>query len=161
MTNWLVHRPLLGQLASGNISDEEFEKEAKAVDFAMQLINASTSSESSVKDVYTDEEGMQEMISTMAESKIAAESIKAIAYDEEGNLTPDALELSEGLDDNDKDTLKSECEKYYKEKAAESDADIETIDKNLKAIAAVLGEDITTDIDAWKAELGLKTEEQN
>lgn len=149
------------QLASGNISDEEFEKEAKAVDFAMQLINASTSSESSVKDVYTDEEGMQEMISTMAESKIAAESIKAIAYDEEGNLTPDALELSEGLDDNDKDTLKSECEKYYKEKAAESDADIETIDKNLKAIAAVLGEDITTDIDAWKAELGLKTEEQN
>ena len=125
----------------------------------MQLINASTSSESSVKDVYTDEAGMQEMISTMAESKIASESIKAIAYDDEGNLTPDALELSEGLDDNDKDTLKNECEKYYKEKAAEENADFETIDKNLKAIAAILGEDITEDLSSWKADLGLNDQQ--
>ena len=144
------------QLASGNISDEEFEKEAKAVDYAMQLINASSSSDSSAKDVYTDEEGMQEMISTMAESKIASESIKAIAYDEEGNLTPDALELSKDLDDNDKETLKQECKKYYAQKADEGDADFETIDKNLKAIAAVLGEDITEDLNAWKLELGIQ-----
>ena len=147
------------QLASGNISDEEFEKEAKAVDYAMQLINASSSSDSSVKDIYSDEEGMQEMIATMAESKIASESIKAIAYDEEGNLTPDALELSEGLDEDDRATLKSECEKYYKGKAAEGNADFETIDKNLKAIAAVLGEDITDDINTWKAELGLNDQQ--
>ena len=95
----------------------------------------------------------------MAESKIASESIKAIAYDEEGNLTPDALELSEGLDEDDRATLKSECEKYYKEKAAEENADFETIDKNLKAIAAVLGEYITEDINTWKAELGLNDQQ--
>jgi len=145
------------QLASGNISDEEFEKEAKAVDYAMQLINASSSEDSSVKDVYSDPEGMQEMISTMAESKIAAESIKAIAYDEQGNLTPDALELSSSLDDNDIETLKSECETYYKAELAKSDADVETIDNNLKAIAAILGQDITEDINSWKADLGINS----
>ena len=96
------------------------------------------------------------MITTMAESKIASESIKAIAYDEEGNLTPDALELSKDLDDNDKETLKQECKKYYAQKADEGDADFETIDKNLKAIAAVLGEDITEDLNAWKLELGIQ-----
>ena len=53
----------------------------------------------------------------------------------------------------------AEFEKYYKEKAAEENADFETIDKNLKAIAAVLGEDISEDLSSWKAELGLNDQQ--
>lgn len=141
------------KLASGEIDEEDYEKEAKAVDYAMQMLNTSSSGESSggIKDLYNnDPEGMGEMIDTLSDSKIAADSLNAIAYDEEGNLTPDALELKENTDQEDIDTLLSECEKHYKEEITKEDCDVETLETNLKAIASIFGEDITDDIELWK-----------
>jgi hypothetical protein len=153
------------QLSTEEFTEEQLEKEAKALDYSMQLIQASQSSNNSedgendknaLKEIYNDKEGMNEMISTMADSKISSAAINEIAYvdgNPENGLSEDALELSDSMDEEDKATLVEECETYYKQQAVKEDCDKEALQTNVKAIAAIFGEDITEKIAIWESDL--------
>ncbi len=145
------------KLSTEEFTEEELEKEAKALDYSMQLIQASNSEDdNALKNIYNDKEGMNEMIGTMADSKISSAAINEIAYvdgNPDNGLSEDALEISDSMDEEDRTTLVEECETYYKQEAVKEGCDITTLQTNVKAIAAVFGEDITENMANWDSEL--------
>ena len=145
------------KLSTEEFTEEELQKEAKALDYSLQLIQASNSEDdNAIKNIYGDKEGMNEMIGTMADSKISSAAINEIAYvdgNPEKGLSEDALEISDSMDEEDRVTLIEECENYYKQEAVKEGCDITMLKTNVKAIAAVFGEDITENITTWDSEL--------
>lgn len=143
------------KLAEGDIKDDEYEEEAKAVDYMMQIVAVTEKKGADgIKDVYGGtKEGMDEMIDSVVKSTITSASINAIAYDDKGNLTSDALGIANDVDDEDKDALLDGCEDYYYREASKPDADVELIETNLKAIASIFGEDISSDIKDWREDI--------
>ena len=150
---------MLDVMASEDFTREEIEREAKAVDYALKLVKASTDKSEAeggmtsdqIKDIYNnDPEGIKDMVETMAESKLTTAAIKAIAYDENNNLNQDVLKLTEKVDEKDIETVKEKCKEYYVENVPDmSETDKAALEENIKAIAAIFGEDITTDIAEW------------
>jgi len=147
----------IDQLSSKEFTEEELEKEAKALDYSMQLIQASGQENSAeqLKEVYTGEK-MNEMIDVMTDSQITSAAINEIAYDEEGNLTEDALEISSSVTEEDKEDFKEKCEEVYNTKLDEFSADKteeeiaeykETLKTNMSSLASIFGESL--DFDSW------------
>lgn len=151
----MIMNVFVDKLAEGEIRDEKYEEEAKAVDYMMQIVAVTEKKGADgIKDVYGGtKEGMDDMIDSVVKSTITSASINAIAYDDEGNLTSDALGIANDVDDDDKDTLLNGCEDYYYKEASKPDADIELIETNLKAIASIFGEDISSDIEEWREDI--------
>lgn len=150
----------IDKLSSKEYTDEELEKEAKALDYSMQLIQASGQENSSekLKEVYGGDK-MNEMIDVMADSDISSAAINEVAYDEEGNLTSDALELSESMDAEDRENFRNECENTYNAKIEAFTSDQsrteeeiaeykEILKTNMNSLASIFGE--TLDFDAWE-----------
>ncbi len=149
-----VMNVFVDKLAAGEISDDEYEKEAKALDYTMQIVDtASSGGVDGIKHIYGDADGMDEMVSTIVTAKITSTSVSEIAYDDEGNLTNDALEISSGVDDEDRAQLIKSCKNTYITEASQPDADVALLETNLKAIASIFGEDITDDIVDWRNEV--------
>ena len=146
-------------MASEDFTEEELEKEAKALDYALKLVKASTDrseaeggmSSGQIKDIYNDDpDGIKDMVESMAESKLTTAAIKSVAYDENNNLTQDALNLTEKVDKEDIETIKEKCKEYYVENVPDmNEEEKATLKENIKAIAAIFGEDITSDISEW------------
>ncbi len=144
---------LLDKLTTGEFTDEQYETEAKAVDYALKLVQASSSNE--IKDICANKEDRREMIETINNSQIASAALIEMAY-EDGDptkpLTDDALSLKENLDAEDIDNVRTECKEYYQEqiKSGESTEQLET---NIKAISAIFDGKISDeDLAAWAAE---------
>lgn len=150
---------MLDVMASEDFTEEELEKEAKALDYALKLVKASTDrseaeggmSSGQIKDIYNDDpDGIKDMVESMAESKLTTAAIKSVAYDENNNLTQDALNLTEKVDKKDIETIKEKCKEYYVENVPDmNEEEKATLEENIKAIAAIFGEDITSDISEW------------
>ncbi len=150
---------MIDVMASEEFTEEEIEKEAKAVDYAMKLMKASTeksegeggSVTENIKDIYNDDpEGIEEMVETIVESRLTTEAIKAVAYDDEGNLTTDVLELTEKVGEEDVEQIKEKCKDYYVENASEkTEEEKEALRENIKAIAALFGKDVTEEMTDW------------
>jgi len=150
---------MLDVMASEDFTEEELEKEAKALDYALKLVKASTDrseaeggmSSGQIKDIYNDDpDGIKDMVESMAESKLTTAAIKSVAYDENNNLTQDALNLTEKVDKEDIETIKEKCKEYYVENVPDmTEEEKATLEENIKAIAAIFGEDITSDISEW------------
>jgi len=151
----------IDQLASKEFTEEELEHEAKALDYSMQLIQASGQDDSAeqLKEVYTGEK-MNEMIDVMTDSQITSAAINEIAYDENGNKTEDALELSNSMDAEDRAEFINQCQQTYNNKLdafmsdpSKTDDDIaeykNTLQTNMSSLASVFGE--TLDFDSWDA----------
>jgi hypothetical protein len=168
-----------------NLTDEELEKEAKAIDNIMKIANASAPKKDTseggepenpgeggesggdtindLKNIFAGEgDNADEMVDVILSSKIASEAITEIAYDEEGNLNKDALEISESVNAEEKEAIIDSVEKYYKEAAAEKNngemteeeiqEELETLKTNINAIAAIFGEDLTEELLKWDLE---------
>lgn len=140
----------ISKLSSGEITDENYEREAKALNYAIKLVTMKGSDGiSSVKAIYGTSDGMNEMIVVFIDSKITADAINELAYDEHGNLNPDALNIASDFDSEDERIFIVESENVYREKSAQDDTDIKTIRNNLIAVASIFGIDITEKIDSW------------
>jgi len=96
------------------------------------------------------------MIDVMTDSQITSAAINEIAYDEEGNLTEDALEISSSVTEEDKEDFKEKCEEVYNTKLDEFSADKteeeiaeykETLKTNMSSLASIFGESL--DFDSW------------
>jgi hypothetical protein len=137
-----------------NLTEEQLQKEAKAIDYMMKIANTSQNIDSTedLQSVFAaEEDNADEMVETLLTSEISVSAINSIAYDEEGNLSEDALELSESLTEDDKEQVVSSFENYYKENATEENRDI--IQKNINAIASIFGKDLTADFAQWDSEV--------
>lgn len=136
-----------------DLSEEQLQKEAKAIDYMMKIANTATNIESAedLKSVFeAEEDNAAELVETMLTSEISVTAINAIAYDENGNLNEDALELSESLKEEDKEQVVDSIESYYKENATEENR--EAIKKNINAIASIFGTDLTDRFAQWDSE---------
>lgn len=150
---------MLDVMANEDFTDEELKKEAKALDYALKLVKASTDkseaeggmSPDQIKGIYNDNpDGIKDMVESMAGSKLTTAAIKSVAYDENNNLTQDALRLTEKIDKADIETVKEKCREYYIENVPEmNEKDKAALAENIKALAAIFGEDITPDIAEW------------
>ena len=144
---------MLDQLTTGEFTDEEYEKEAKAVDFTMQLVQASSGD--AIQDICGNKEDRREMIETINESKIASAALIEMAYvdgNPENELTEDALSLKENLTDEDVDNIREECKEYYQEQI-KNGVDVTQTETNLKALAAIFDGSISdADLAQWAAE---------
>lgn len=139
------------KLSSGEISEDEYEREAKALDYAIMLVTMKENEGiSSVKDVYGTPEGMNEMITMFIDSEITSDAIKEIAYDEDGNLTYDALDIAADFDKDDEESFLIQSEMIYHAKSVSGDSDMDTVRENLITVAAVFGIDIKSHIDSWE-----------
>ncbi len=171
-----------------NLTDEELEKEAKAIDYIMKIANATSKKDNTeggesgtpgeggeggegsgdttnnLKNIFVGEgDNADEMVEVILSSKIASEAITEIAYDEEGNLNEDALEISESVNEEEKDEILASVEKYYKETAAEKNGsemteeeiqeELDTLKTNINAIAAIFGEDLAEEFLKWDSEI--------
>lgn len=159
---------VITQLADSDMTDEEYEKEAKAIDYALQLVQASNNSEegSGVQDIYNDEEGMTEMIETLSSSKIASATINVLAYetDENGDYvldengekvkTEEAQQITDNMTEEDQETMISKMEEHYKAEAEGKTAEeMETMRENLTSLSTVFGIDISDSMAQWDADL--------
>ncbi len=145
----------------GNLSEEELEKEAKAIDYMMKIVNVGTSSGAgtSLESIFeAEEDNAEEMVETMLTSKLATEALNAIAYeeDDQGNkvLTEDALAMSESVSEEDKESVISSAESYYKENATTmSEEEKDDLKNNINAIASIFGKDLTSNFAEWDASI--------
>lgn len=161
---------VINQIADAELTNEEYEQEAKALDYTLQLVGAVTNSSSStseaVKEIYGDEAQMKEMIQTMTSSTITSSAIEVLAYetneegeritDEEGNfvMTDMAAELAENIDDEDREKLLGEIESVYKEELSSADDETkQTLQNNLETFATIFGMDLSQKFDQWDADL--------
>lgn len=142
----------VSEMESSELSDEDYLKEAKALDRSMQILNASADDSSSLP-INTDEE-IREFIDTMAESSVVSNSVVALTYDENGEFIPDALNLAEKASEQTKSDLIRHCEECYKEKSsADPNFDCDGLAATFTSIASLFGEDISDDIDQWNSDL--------
>ena len=141
-----------------NLTDEELEKEAKAIDYMMKIVNVGTgtSEGDSISSIFeAEEDNAEEMMDTMLNSKLSVSAINAVAYDENGELTEDALEMSESVTEEDKESVITSAENYYKENATGmTEEEKTTLKTNINAIATIFGTDLTSDFANWDAEIG-------
>lgn len=139
------------KLSSGEITEDEYEREAKALDYAVTLMTMKENEGiSSVKEVYGTPDGMNEMITMFIDSEITSDAIKAIAYDEDGNLTYDALDIAADFDEDDEESFLIQSELIYHAKSVSGDSDMDTVRENLITVAAVFGIDIEEHINSWE-----------
>jgi len=149
------------KLSSKEYTDEELEHEAKALDYSMQLIQASGQENSSeqLKEIYSGDK-MADMVDVMSDSEISSAAINEIAYDENGNKTDDALELSSSMDEADRADFVSQCEQTYNNKLdafiANPDKTAEDVEEykttlktNMTSLASVFG--VNLDFESWDA----------
>lgn len=144
---------MLDKLTTEEFTDEEYEQEAKAVDYAMQLVQAGSSE--AIQDICGTQEERREMIETINESKIASAALIEMAYvdgNPENELTEDALSLKESLTEEDVDNIREECKDYYQEQI-KNGVDVTQTETNLKALAAIFDGKISdADLAQWAAE---------
>ena len=144
---------MLDKLTTEEFTDEEYEQEAKAVDYAMQLVQAGSSE--AIQDICGTQEERREMIETINESKIASAALIEMAYvdgNPENELTEDALSLKESLTEEDVENIREECKGYYQEQI-KSGVDVTQTETNLKALAAIFDGNISdADLAQWAAE---------
>lgn len=148
---------MIDKLTSGEMSDEQFEKEAKAIDYTLKLVQATNKDE--LQDICGDDESRATMIETIASSEIASSAILELAY-EDGDtskpLTDDAMKLKENIKEEDIGKVKEECKEYYIKQLTEAPAESEStkqIEDNLKAISGIFGQEITdAELAAWRTE---------
>ena len=196
-----------------NLTEEELEKEAKALDYLMKIANAASPKKENpdkpetpvdpetppvtpetppvdpetppvtpetppvepenpndnplqdFKDIFVGEgDNSDEMVDVILSSKIASDVINDIAYDEEGNLNEDALEIAGSIKEEEKDSIIASVEKYYKDAANEKNEDstkteqdikeeLETLKNNINAIAAIFGKNLTEDFTQWDTDI--------
>ncbi len=140
----------ISKLSAGEITDDNYEREAKAINYAIKLVTMKDSEGiSSVKDIYGTSEGMNEMITVFIDSKITSDAINELTYDENGNLNQDVLNIASDFDSDDEKIFIAESEIVYREKAAKDGADTKTVRNNLIAVASIFGIDISEKIDSW------------
>ncbi len=144
---------VLDKLATGQFTDEQYETEAKAVDYTMKLVQASSSGE--IKDLTSKKEDRREMIDTINNSEIASAALIEMVYQDGDPTKPmneDALKLKESLDNDDIENIRSECKDYYKDQV-KLGADTEQLATNIKAISALFDIKITdADLNSWASE---------
>ncbi len=137
------------KLSTGEITEDEREREAIALDYALDLIQMKENEGiSSVKDIYGSGDGMEEMIRVFIDSELTADIIRTIAYNGDGSLNYDALSIADEFDDDDRSAFLNGSEKVYREKAAEG-ADMATVRENLIAVGIIFGMDLNVRIDEW------------
>ncbi len=140
----------VSKISDGEIAEDEYECEATALNYAIKLVSMRDNDGiASVKSVYGTSEGMNEMITVFVDSAITSDAIAELAYDENGNLTPDALDIASDFDSEDEKTFITESEAVYREKAA-AGADMERVGNNLTAVGAVFGINLTDMILSWQ-----------
>ena len=133
-----------------NLSEEELERETKAFDYLIKI--SSADSDSSV--FGDDNSNSDEMMEAILNSNISVTAINELAYDEDGNLTESAREMSENFTDEDKANVHSSAENYYKQNAGSLNAEEkETLQKNMNAIASIFGNDLSGEFSGWDAEI--------
>ncbi len=135
-----------------NLSDEELHREAQALDYLMKISNSKSESVGSVFEAEGD--NADDMMDAILNSKISVSAINELAYDENGNLTGNALEISEDLTEEDKQDVRNSAESYYKENVGSMNAEEkETLQKNMNAIASIFGNDLSNDFSVWDSEI--------
>lgn len=149
---------MIEQLAVGEFTDEEYEKEAQAIDVAVKMLSATTKED--VDQLYSDEEETREMVEVIANSKVASAAMIEIAY-EDGDpskpLTDDALELKDKVSETGKEKVREECKEYYMDVVSKGE-DTSQIEVNFKALSAILDLSITDDtLGLWSAEANKPT----
>ncbi len=144
---------MVEELAVGEFTDEEYEREARAVEFLLKLLRAKTQEE--INELCRDKAYVREMVEIAVRSRLASSAMIEIAY-EDGDptkpLTEDALKLKDKLSAEDIEKLRTECRKYYIE-AVIAGEDLAQVNINLKAFSAILNAGVTDELLAsWKAE---------
>ncbi len=144
---------MLDKLTTGEYTEEQMETEAKAVDYAMQLVQASSSTD--IKDICGDKEDRREMIEVINNSDIISSALVAMVYQDGDPTKPvneDVLSLRSSLEADDIENIRNECKEFYQEQV-KSGADTAQLDTNLKALSAIFDGKITdVDLAAWAAE---------
>ncbi len=145
---------MLEKMATEEFTEEELEKEAKAVDYTMKLVQADTTQ--SVKEICSDKEELREMIETINESKISSAALIDMAF-EDGDptkeITDDALNLKESLDEEDVENFRTACKEYYKDQVR-SGEDLTQTENNIRALSAIFDGKISeADLNQWAAEV--------
>lgn len=139
------------------LSEEEIQNEAKAIDYMLKIVNAASSSEggSSISSVFeAEEDNAEEMMETMLNSRLSTGAINAIAYDDDGNLTQEAKDMSENVTEEDRESVVASAENYYKNNAGDmTEEEKETLQSNMNAIAAIFGSDLSGNFSDWDAAL--------
>ncbi len=150
-----VMNVMLDELSAGEFTDEEYEKEARAMDIMMRLLAAKTRDE--VKSVCGEAEDTRAMLDTVLDSKLATASLIEVAYvdgDPAKPLSEDALGFKSTLEPGDVEMIRAECKNYYMEKVSLG-TDTAQLDINIKAVSAVFDGGVTDEVlAAWRAEAG-------
>ncbi len=134
---------MIQALNEGNYTEEDLYVEAKAIDYAMQFARAESFED--IKTLCDTKEKQMELVSTLSSSEIASEAIVFAMYDDgtvDGELTEIAQSIRAGVSDTDVRDIEDVCKSYYIE-AINNGADQFTTETNVRAIAAVLGCDIS------------------
>jgi len=140
-----------------NLTEEELQKEAKAIDYMLKIVNASSSSDggNSLTSIFeADDNNAEEMMETMLNSKLSTGAINAIAYDDDGNLTQEVKDMSENITEDDREGVMNSAENYYKNNAGDMTEDEkQTLQNNMNAIAAIFGTDLSGSFSDWDSSL--------
>ncbi len=148
-----VLNTMLDKLTTGEYTEEQMATEAKAVDYTMKLVQASSNDQ--IKDLIADKESRREMIEMINNSDIASSALIAMVYqdgDPTKPMTEDALSLKSSLSEEDVANIRTECKEYYQDQV-KSGADTTQLATNIKAISAIFDAKVNdADIAAWTAE---------
>lgn len=134
-----------GITGSGEISEENIEKEVQAIDKMVTVAKAATSSSEANVFSATDGEdsktGMtaDELVSSIMDSEIITTAVKSAAKDEEGNEVEDPYGFSSALGEEDKQAASDAIKNYYAENKTEEND--EEMKDTLSSIATILGVD--------------------
>lgn len=130
---------------AGDMSDEQLEKEAQAIDKMVTVAKASSDSDApNIFSKGADDEsksGMtaDDLVSSVMDSEIMTSSIKKATTDEDGNKVEDPYKISSGMSEEDKQSATDAINNYYEEnKTAEND---EEMKEDLSSLASILGID--------------------
>ncbi|MGM9665864.1 MAG: hypothetical protein ACI3XX_04935 [Eubacteriales bacterium] len=134
-----------GITSTGEISDEDIEKEVQAVDKIVNVAQAAASS--STSNVFSATEGEEsktgmtadELVSSIMDSEIITTAVQSAAKDEEGNKVEDPYGISSALGEEDKQAASDAIKNYYTENKTEEND--EEMKDTLSSIAAILGVD--------------------
>ncbi len=144
---------MLDKLTTGEYTEEQMETEAKAVDYTMKLVQASSNND--IKDICSEKEEYREMIETIDQSEIASSALIEMAYqdgDPTKELTDDALSIKNSLEAEDVENIRTECKEYYQELVKNGEDTTQT-EINLKALSAIFDGNISdAELAAWAAE---------
>ena len=121
--------------------EEAMEKEAAAFECILNMINSGV-------ELTPDE--IEDIIVTIASSKIVTSALVSTAYDENGNLTKDAQLFNDSLTNEDKQYIAFACKEYYDTHKNEYPEDkIEEMKSNLAAVVSIFDENVARAIASW------------